>query len=53
MTAGRSHLSPDVHQVLATLDAPVLFKPFGVDQVLDAIKTAAHYLLSAEQTEAS
>jgi CheY-like chemotaxis protein len=57
MTAGRSYLSPgvspDVHQLLATLDAPVLYKPFSVDDVLDAIEAAAHRLRSTERTEAS
>jgi CheY-like chemotaxis protein len=53
MTAGGSNLSPDVLQLLATLDAPVLFKPFGVDKVLDAIEAAAHRLHTAERTEAS
>ena len=53
MTAGRGHLSPDVHQLLATLEAPVLYKPFGVDDVLDAVEAAAYRLRSAERTEAS
>jgi hypothetical protein len=53
MTAGSGYLSTDVYQLLATLDAPVLFKPFTVDAVLDAIEAAAHHLRSAERTKAS
>jgi CheY-like chemotaxis protein len=53
MTAGSGHLSPDVHQLLATLDVPVLYKPFGADDVLDTLAAAAHRLRIAERTEAS
>jgi CheY-like chemotaxis protein len=53
MTAGSGCLPPDVQELLAMLDAPVLYKPFGVDEVLDAIEAAAHRLRTAERTEVS
>jgi hypothetical protein len=53
MTAAGRYLPPDVHQLLATLDAPVLYKPFSVDDVLDTLAAAAHRLRSGERTAAS
>jgi hypothetical protein len=44
MTAGSGYLSPDVQMLLATLQIPVLLKPFNIDDVLDALAAAAHRL---------
>jgi two-component system, chemotaxis family, chemotaxis protein CheY len=44
MTAGSRDLPPDLQQVLARLQAPVLLKPFSAAVLLSAIAAAAHWL---------
>jgi CheY-like chemotaxis protein len=44
MTAGTGEFPPPLQQLLAALDAPVLFKPFCIDELLSAIATAAQRL---------
>jgi len=53
MTAGSGYLSPDVQQLLAALQVPVLLKPLGVDDVLEAIAAAVHRVCGMSQAEAS
>ena len=48
MTAGSRDLPPDLQQVLARLQAPVLFKPFSVDVLLAAIADATYWLRTGQ-----
>lgn len=41
MTASNRHADPEVRRTLAALDAPIIRKPFDLDEIVAAVDTAA------------